>query len=187
MKKGFWFSVWILFIGFIILGVSDVVLAGDGVARPLLKTGAFLAALLGIIGVSFAGYMAGKSYDSYTGWERFTHGAGQFFNRKPFHKESPTYEKTDQHSRLRYVDNLSGRLKSLMMLIHPPDGSESKWSPPMGMDALPEPLKGFYIEDQEAYPQMLKALDLMKKQHACDKSPPPKSVVLLPVHESCFL
>jgi reductive dehalogenase len=164
MRKGYWLSVWILLIGFIILGVTDVAFAEDGVTRPLLKTGAFLAALLGIIGVSFAGYMAGKSYDSYTGWERFTHGAGQYFNRKPFQKENPTYEKTDRHSRLRYVDNLSGRLKSLMMLQHPPDGSEPKWLPAMGMEALPEPLKGFYEEDQEAYPQMLKAFQLMKKQ-----------------------
>jgi epoxyqueuosine reductase len=164
MRKGFLLSIWILLVGFIILGVSDAAFAADGVTKPLLKTGALLAALLGIIGISFAGYMAGKSYDSYTGWERFTHGAGQFFNRKPFQKESPTYEKTDQHARLRHVDNLSGRLKSLMMLQHPPDGSEPKWSPSMGMEALPQPLKGFYEEDQEAYPQMLKAFEFMKKQ-----------------------
>jgi len=85
---------------------------------------------LGIIGISFAGYFAGKDYGSYTGWERYTHGAGMFFNRKPFEKETPTYEKTDQHRRMYWVENLEGRLKGMMMLMHPPDGSEPKWTPP---------------------------------------------------------
>jgi len=154
----------LLLFSIILLGFCDNAFASDGPYRAILKAGGLIGLLLGIVGISFAGYFAGKSYDSYTGWERFTHGAGQFFNRKPFQKESPTYEKTAQSSRLRYVDNLEGRLGSMMKLQHPPDGSEPKWTPSMGMEALPELLKGFYQEDQEAYPQMIKAFEFMKKQ-----------------------
>ncbi|MFC1891777.1 reductive dehalogenase [Thermodesulfobacteriota bacterium] len=147
------------------LGFYDLAQAADDVGRIFLKTGAFLASILGIIGISIAGYIAGKDYDSYTGWERFTHGAGQFFNRKPFQKEKPTYEKTDQHSRLHYIDNLQARMENMMMLtMPPPGGGKPKWAPPMGMDALPEPLRSFYKSDNEAYTNMLKAMQLAKKQ-----------------------
>ena len=68
----------------IILSIFDIAFAEDGISRTLLKTGGLIGALLGIVGISIAGFLAGRSYDSYTGWERFTHGGGMFFNRKPF-------------------------------------------------------------------------------------------------------
>jgi hypothetical protein len=78
----------------VIVGFDGVAFADDGTIRSILKIGGLLGALLGLIGISVAGYFAGKDYDSYTGWQRFTHGAGMFFNRRPFRKDRPTHEKT---------------------------------------------------------------------------------------------
>ena len=128
------------FIGLVLIVLADVAFADDGAYRSLVKAGSLIAVLLGIVGISIAGFIAGRDYDSYTGWDRFTHGAGMFFNRKPFEKESPTYEKTERHERLRAVENLGTRLHGLMMLINPPDGSEPKWNPAMGPEALPDVL-----------------------------------------------
>jgi epoxyqueuosine reductase len=167
MKKIFCLTVCFLTAWGTLPGTADAVLAFDGMSRSILKHGSFLAAILGIVGISIAGFLAGKNYDSYTGWERFTHGAGQFFNRKPFRKESPTYEKTDQHDRLHHVDNLIARIKSLVILTVPSQGGgEPEWSPAMGTEALPEPLKTYYLKDNAAYNQTLKALRFMQKQKA---------------------
>ena len=76
MKKGLFLTVCLLITGGMLLGRADTALAFDGVGRTLLKTGSLMAAILGIAGISIAGFLAGKNYDSYTGWERFTHGAG---------------------------------------------------------------------------------------------------------------
>ena len=163
-KRSFGFLGAMAFV-IIILGVCDIAFADDGVSRSFLKAGGLIGGLLGVVGISIAGFLAGKDYDSYTGWERFTHGAGQFFNRKPFMRDKPTYEKTEQHSRLRYVDNLEARIKTIRsLMMPPPDGGEPKWEISMGFEALPEPLRGFYQEDKDAYKQMVKALKLMKKQ-----------------------
>ena len=62
----------LLLLGFLILGLSGVAIAGDGAYITFLKTGSALGALLGLIGIAVAGYFSGKSYDSYTGWERYT-------------------------------------------------------------------------------------------------------------------
>ena len=72
----------ILLLGFLILSLSGVAFADNGISRSILKTGSLLAAIFSIIGIALAGYFAGKSYDSHTGWERHHHGAGQFYNRK---------------------------------------------------------------------------------------------------------
>ena len=165
MNKVFCLTVCFILFTIFLLGPVDAALAADSVTRSLLKSGALLAAVLGIVGISLAGYMAGKNYDSYTGWERYTHGAGQFFNRKPFQRESPTYEKTEQHARLRYIDSLEGRLRSMMtLMMSPGDSDGAKWSSTAGIEALPQPLKGFYLENKDAYTHMLKAFELLRKQ-----------------------
>ena len=165
MYRRFFKTVYCLaFIGLVLIVLADVAFADDGAYRSLVKAGSLIAVLLGIVGISIAGFIAGRDYDSYTGWDRFTHGAGMFFNRKPFENETPTYEKTERHERLRAVENLGTRLHGLMMLINPPDGSEPKWNPAMGPEALPDPLKSWYLDDKEAYRDMMKALELMKKQ-----------------------
>ena len=125
MKKRVLLIAWIALSVMIILSIFDIGFAGDGISRTLLKTGGLIGALLGIVGISIAGFLAGRSYDSYTGWERFTHGAGMFFNRKPFQKDGPTYERAEHHRRVAWVETFEGRLEGLMSLMMPPDGSES--------------------------------------------------------------
>ena len=156
----------ILLLVLLVLGFAGVALAGDGTSRALLKVGALLAALLGIIGISVAGYFAGKSYDSYTGWERYTHGAGQFYNRKPFRREHPTYGITEKTVRLRWEDMLFNRLRTVQTLMHPPGGEEPKWTPQMGIEKLPEPLRSFFAAQEDRYRATLKAFELMDRQKA---------------------
>lgn len=164
-KKYLAISVFAVFT-ILIFGSMNVVLADDGSGMvPFLKFGSLIAAILGLVGITLAGYLAGIDYDSYTGWERFTHGAGQFFKRKPFEKEQPTYEKTDQHERMPAIENLEYRLELMMPLLMPGKDGKPAWAPPMGIEALPEPLKGFYKADERAYKEMMEALRLMKQQH----------------------
>ena len=54
----------VLILGFLIVGLSGVAFADDGTYRTFLKTGGLIAAILGIVGISIAGYLAGKNYDS---------------------------------------------------------------------------------------------------------------------------
>lgn len=153
-------------IGFVCVGLVEPAFADDGSLRIFLKTGSALAAVLGLCGAAVAGYLAGRSYDSHTGWERYTHGAGMFFNRKPFQKDQPTYEKTPDAKRLNWEESLANRMGMLGSLIHPEDGSQPKWMPDMGIDKLPQPLKGYFREHEESFKQTLKAFQLIGEQQA---------------------
>ena len=108
----------VLLLIFLILGFVGLAHADEPGYRALLKVCGGLAAVLGLVGIAAAGYFAGRDYDSYTGWERYTHGAGMFYNRKPFQREAPTYEKTDQARRLNWEDSLANRMGILRSLVH---------------------------------------------------------------------
>ncbi|MBW1799160.1 MAG: 4Fe-4S dicluster domain-containing protein [Deltaproteobacteria bacterium] len=167
MKKDFKISAGMLFLlAFMILGFGELAFAGDGVSRSLLKAGSALAAILGVIGIAVAGYFAGKSYDTYTGWERYHHGAGQFYNRKPFLQDRPTYGVMEATQRLTWIESLIGRMSTIKDLVHPPGGGEPKWVPPMGVDALPDPLRRFFKENEEKYKHTLNAFKLIDQQKA---------------------
>jgi epoxyqueuosine reductase len=157
----------VLLICIITLGLCSVAFAGDGAYRTILKAGSLLAAILGIVGIAVAGYLAGKDYDSYTGWERYTHGAGMFYNRKPFRMDNPTYEADGPTRRVNIEEGFIGRMGAMMQLMHPPDGGESKWLPSMGIEALPEPYRDFFMEHPDNYKWMLGNMDLTMKQ-ACN-------------------
>jgi len=73
MKRIFYLAPRLLLLTILMLIFCDIALADDGVYRSMLKSGGFISAILGVIGISIAGYLAGKSFDSYTGWERYTH------------------------------------------------------------------------------------------------------------------
>lgn len=154
----------VLLICIITLGLCSVAFAGDGAYRTILKAGSLLAAILGIVGIAVAGYLAGKDYDSYTGWERYTHGAGMFYNRKPFRMDNPTYEADGPTRRVNIEEGFIGRMGAMMQLMHPPDGGESKWLPSMGIEALPEPYRDFFMEHPDNYKWMLGNMDLTMKQ-----------------------
>ncbi len=91
----------------IALGLYDVAFADDGVLRSFLKTGSAVAAIFCVVGTAVAGYFSGNNYDSHTGWERYHHGAGQFYNRRPFRQDSPTYGVSKETQRVNAVENLA--------------------------------------------------------------------------------
>ena len=163
-------------LGIILLGFDCVAFADDATGKILLKTGSAFAAVLGLIGIAIAGYFAGKSYDTYTGTERFYHGAGQFFNRKSFRRDKPTYGKTDRHSRLSWVDNIFNRTQAMMAVLMPlmahkggentPEGGKPPQGPPDVMEKLPEAFQNYYKENPEKYKQSLKLFKLVGEQKA---------------------
>jgi epoxyqueuosine reductase len=155
----------ILLVCFLIAGFSGVVFADDGAYRSILKIGGLLAAILGIVGIAVAGYFSGKDYDSYTGWERYTHGVGMFFNRTPFRKDKPTYEMTNKTRRVKWEESILNRLQTMMLLMMPPDGSEPKWLPDKGPEALPEPVRTFFLDNKDRYNLTLETFGLIQKQH----------------------
>jgi len=132
--------------------------------RTFLKTGGLVGAGVGLAGVAGAGYVAGKDYDSYTGWERYHHGEGQFFKRKAFRQDRPTYGVEGPTSRLEFAHNLFNRIMTMKSLLAPPDGSPPVWTPDKGIQSLPEPLKSYYMEHQESYKMALQAFTLLKRQ-----------------------
>ena len=160
-RKRLWTALPILAIAFF---GSKSAIAQDPY-RVLLKVGSPLTAILGIIGIAVAGYLSGKSFDSYTGWERFTHGAGMFFNRKPFRRENPTYGITGETRRINLEESLPFRMQLIRSLIQPPDGSPPKWVPEMGVEKLPEPFKTFFTENPKKYEAMLKLFPQIAEQH----------------------
>ncbi|MFC1825410.1 4Fe-4S double cluster binding domain-containing protein [Thermodesulfobacteriota bacterium] len=157
--------IWIgLFLGFTIFFLTVPAFADDGNYRSLIKYGGLLSAVLGIIGIGAAGYFAGKTYDSYTGWGRHTHGAGQFYNRKPFRRDRPTYGVEENTRRLSYIENLSGRMQAFRELMAPLENGEPGWSPSMGVEGLSEPLKVFFEKHEEKYKATLKSFELIRLQ-----------------------
>jgi epoxyqueuosine reductase len=150
--------------GILTLFYGGLVYADDSVYRIMLKTGGLLGPILGIIGISVAGYFAGKDYGSYTGWERYTHGAGMFFNRKPFQKASPTYKAEGTTRRVEWVESYMGRGAIMRELMIPSDGSEPKWHPGMGVEALPEPVKSYFRDHGESYNMFFANVELMMHQ-----------------------
>jgi hypothetical protein len=68
--KSFKIAVFIIFLGFLLSCFYGLTFADEQTSRYILKIWGVIGSLLGIIGISLAGYDAGISYDSYTGWER---------------------------------------------------------------------------------------------------------------------
>ena len=150
--------------GLLIVGLGDVASADDGVSRTILKIGSLVGAVLGILGMAVAGYLAGRDYDSHTGWERYTHGAGMFYNRKPFRRERPTYSVDGPTRRINWEESFIGRMTTMISYMDPPDGSAPKWSPDMGVEGVPEPFRGYFTKHPERYDAMLENMGLVLQQ-----------------------
>lgn len=131
--------------------------------RKFLKIGGLAGSAVSLAGVAGAGYIAGKDTDSYTGWERYTHGGGQFFNRKPFERDNPTYEVAGKTRRINYIENIFSRNGDMYRLMYPGDGSAG-WSPEQGIDKLPEPLKSFYKKKPESLELFKETMEASKEQ-----------------------
>jgi epoxyqueuosine reductase len=113
--------------------------------RNMLKIAGLAGAALGVAGAAGAGLAAGKDKDSYTGWERFHYGEGQFFNREPFRCDQPTYEKVGEATRTPKMNVLFTRLGLMGRAMRAEDG----WKPGDNAGKLPEPLRSYYEENPE--------------------------------------
>lgn len=133
--------------------------------RDFIKYGGLVGGALSLAGAAGAGLAAGKDTTSYTGTERSAHGDGQFFNRKPFYVDFPTYEKVGKTSRINYLENIFKRNGEMYRLMHPRDGSAPKWSLDKGAEDLPEHLRKYYEEHTNALPEFKKAIEKSQEQH----------------------
>jgi len=131
--------------------------------RDFIKISSLIGATFGVVGAGAAGFASGEDKASYTGFERAKFGGGQFVDRKSLEVDKPTYEKVGETSRIRWVpDHLIGRHMMMGALM-----KQGKWSPDMGVDALPEPLKTWYTEnpgDWQNYLGNLKAAKLQAER-----------------------
>jgi len=150
------------FIGY--LSLTSVAWAESILNHNLVKTGGIIGLVFGIVGIAIAGFFSGKSFDSYTGWGRSPHGTGQFFNRKPFRKDKPTYSVTENHGRARIEHHLFRRMMTLHQQMMPGADGKPAWMPEQGPEGLPEPYRTFFIENEEKYKQSIKALELAREQ-----------------------
>lgn len=127
--------------------------------RDFLKYGSLAGAGLSLAGIAGAGLAAGKDTDSYTGWERYTHGEGQFFNRKPFFVEAPvSFQKVAPTRRINAEEQLFYRMSMVYGNMRPGrDGSPPKWNPEEGTDKLPEPLASYYKAHPNSFNEMINA------------------------------
>jgi reductive dehalogenase len=132
--------------------------------REFVKFSGLAGAILSIGGAAGAGYFSGKSKESYTGWGKNAYGENQFFNRKPFRVNTPTYEKVGSTRRIQYLENIFKRNGELYRLMHPRDGSDPKWSIKQGLEELPEDLKTYYKNHPGSLEEFKKAYKAGKKQ-----------------------
>ncbi len=126
--------------------------------REFLKVSGVATAALSLAGIAGAGYANGKDFDTYTGWEDVYEGTSQYFNRKPFEVDKPTYELAGPsrrpHTNTEVIFNRHAYLKSVRAGTDTTPG----WKPEDGVDALPDDLAAFYKE----FPHKLE-LDLYRQ------------------------
>lgn len=112
--------------------------------REFLKIGGAVGAAVQVAAVGAAGVAAGKSYDSYVGWEDYE-GETQSFDRKPFEFEGPAYKPVGPVSR-------PSKLTDLIFVRHGvfAGAMAAGWKPGDPLDAFPPPLAEFYTQNPEA-------------------------------------
>ena len=133
--------------------------------RDFMKIGGLVGGALSLFGIAGAGYSAGKDLDSHTGWGRDPHGKGQFFNRKPFRVNKPTYEQVGKPERIGYLDRLFKRIGEVSKAMHPREEGVEKWTFEKGIDALPYELKKYYSKHPESLQEFKETIENSKKQH----------------------
>ena len=132
--------------------------------RNFIKTIGLAGSCISLGGIAGAGLAAGKNKESYTGFGRTNYGEDQFFNRKPFLVDKPTYTKAGKTRRIAYVENLFKRNGELYRLLYARGEDAPKWSFDDGIDALPEPLKSYYKASPGALDEFKKSLKKGKQQ-----------------------
>ncbi len=133
--------------------------------RDFMKIGGLAGGALSLFGIAGAGYASGKDFDSYTGWGRDKYGKGQFFNRKPFRVDKPTYETVGKPERIKYLERLFKRNNELYKVMYPRDPNAEKWTFEKGIDALPDELRKYYSKKPESLKIFEETIEKSKIQH----------------------
>jgi len=132
--------------------------------RDFIKYGGLAGTAVSLLGAAGAGFHAGSNTDSYTGWERYTHGDGQFFDRKPFEKDEPTYKKVGETRRIHALENIFIRNGEVFREMYGKKEGEEAWKPEMGMEALPERLRKYYEDHPGSFDEFIETLKAGKQQ-----------------------
>jgi len=132
--------------------------------RSFIKTLGLAGGIITIGGVAGAGLAAGKNKDSHTGYGRTAYGEDQFFNRKPFFVDTPTYEKAGIPRRISYIENLFKRNGEMFRLLYPRSKDTNAWSFEQGTDTLPESLKNYYTEHPGALDELKRSMEKGQEQ-----------------------
>ncbi len=112
--------------------------------RKFLKVGGATGAAVGGLGMGLFGYAAGKDPNSYLGWQTYE-GVNQFFNRKRYEVDKPTYISSGTPRRVDpRVDQIFERRGRFMMQYM--RGRQQGLS---GPDMFEEPLRSYYRENPE--------------------------------------
>lgn len=119
--------------------------------RNFLKYAGLSSGTLALAGVSTAGLVAGRSKDSHTGWGRTPYGKDQFFNRKPFLVDQPTYQVAGKPERINYIANIFKRNAEMNRFMHSSGEKDTVWLKDQGVDRLPEHLRDYYKQHPNAY------------------------------------
>jgi reductive dehalogenase len=127
--------------------------------RKFIKTLGLAGGIATIGGSAIAGLSAGSTKDSHTGFGRTNYGGDQFFNRKPFLVDEPTYQKVGSPVRISYIENLFKRNGEMYRLLYPRNNDQIPWTFDDGIDKLPETLRKYYTENPEALDEFKKMID----------------------------
>jgi epoxyqueuosine reductase len=115
--------------------------------REFLKLSGAASAALSLVGVMGGGYASGKDFDTYTGWEDLLEGGDQWFDRKPFEVDKPTYEVVGSTRRPNPNTEVVFYRHRYLSSVREGTDSSPGWKPEDGIDALPDDLAAFYKED----------------------------------------
>jgi len=133
--------------------------------RQFIKAGGVAGAILSLFGVAGAGLSSGKNTDSYTGWERYTHGDGQFFNRKPFRVDEPTYIRAGQTRRIKNYEKLGYRKKIVNRLLKNTKANSTEYDSGDLIAAITDTkVREFYQKRPDLFEEILLAKESNKKQ-----------------------
>lgn len=109
--------------------------------RDVLKLGGVIGLGAGLTGVAGAGWIQGKSVDTYSGWE--SHEGKTYFNRGPFQVEKPNYKVfRSEITRIEGLDAPSDRHNLIKQL-----GLDKK----DGLLQASGPLKDYYVRNPDKF------------------------------------
>lgn len=134
--------------------------------RKFIKSAGLAGGAISLAGAAVAGYSAGSDTDSYTGYGRTAYGEDQFFNRRRFLVDNPTYIKQGDPVRITAVEDIFKRNGEMSRLMFSRGGDAPAWQPADGIASLPEHLKNYYSDNPGALDEFIRAMEKGREQRA---------------------